>query len=413
MSKKLINQSRAETILDREGLDGLLVTSPINFYYVSGYWGFYYTPLGFDGCYFAILPKDASKPAGMVLPALELRRLETVGMPWIENIILYSTEGDGEFFDEGFPRGKDYQGWPIDPGVSLNPLEERWKAIIARFKNSYSENSIQALLRGIKDADLTGKTILIDDLRIQKWLKDIGGVDINFCFRPELFNEIRMVKTKNEIDIMRTAAIINEESMLSAIDHMSEGVTWEELENYYMTEMARKGGRGVYMMCGVGELPNGVCKKGEPILFDALGQYKRYHGDFGRCAVIGDPSQLHLERHQAILEGWNKAKEHLKPGTTYDQLSEIVGNHVRSLNFNYFRNPAVHGLGLEHTDDPKPIGPQPGVKISQVLEKNMVINIDMPFTEIGWGSVHMEDTILITHDGFERLSSANFDLRST
>ena len=133
MSKELINQSRAETILDREGLDGLLVTSPINFYYVSGYWGFYYTPLGFDGCYFAILPKDASKPAGMVLPALELRRLETVGMPWIEDIILYSTEGDGEFFDDGFPRGKDYQGWPIDPGASLNPLEEKWKAIFYIF----------------------------------------------------------------------------------------------------------------------------------------------------------------------------------------------------------------------------------------------------------------------------------------
>jgi Xaa-Pro aminopeptidase len=42
----------------------------------------------------------------------------------------------------------------------------------------------------------------------------------------------------------------------------------------------------------------------------------------------------------------------------------------------------------------------------------MVINIDMPFTEIGWGSVHMEDTILITTDGFERLSSADFNLRS-
>ncbi len=184
----------------------------------------------------------------MVLPALELRRLEPIGMPWIENIILYSTQGDREFFDEGYPRGKDYQGWPIDPEASPNPLEEKWKSIIARFKNSYSENSIQALIKGINDADLAGKTILVDDLRIQKLLKDIGGVDINFCFRSELFNEIRMAKTKNELDIMRTAAVINEESMLSAIDYMSEGVTWEELETHYMTEMAKKGGRGVYMM---------------------------------------------------------------------------------------------------------------------------------------------------------------------
>ena len=68
-------------------------------------------------------------------------------------------------------------------------------------------------------------------------------------------------------------------------------------------------------------------------------------------------------------------------------------------------------MGLEHTDDPKLIGPQPGVKPDQVLEANMVINVDMPFTEIGWGSVHMEDTVVITDDGFERLSEADFGLQ--
>jgi len=413
MTKKLINQERAERILDRENIDGLIATAPINFYYVSGYWGLYNTPLGFDACYFSVMPKDNNKPPGIILPALEVRRLETMGKPWIENIFLYSAKGDGELFDDDAPKGQDYPGWPVDPKASLNSLEEKWKSIIHEFRDSYSENSIQALIRAIKAADLDGKRVLIDDLRIEKWLSEELGISVECIFKPQLFNEIRMVKTNNEIEIMREAAIINEQSMLAAIDFMSEGVTWEELENFYMSEMAKRGGRGVYMMCGVGELPNGVCREGEPIMFDALGQYERYHGDFGRCAVIGDPSQLHIERHQAILEGWEKAKEFLKPGSTYDQISDEVGGHIRSLGFDSFRNPVVHGLGLEHTDDPKNFGTQPGVKISQSLEKNMVINIDMPFTEIGWGSVHMEDTILITDDGFERLSSADFDLRST
>jgi Xaa-Pro aminopeptidase len=35
----------------------------------------------------------------------------------------------------------------------------------------------------------------------------------------------------------------------------------------------------------------------------------------------------------------------------------------------------------------------------------------MPHSEIGWGSVHMEDTVLITNNGFERLSTADFSLR--
>ena len=42
------------------------------------------------------------------------------------------------------------------------------------------------------------------------------------------------------------------------------------------------------------------------------------------------------------------------------------------------------------------------------LEAGMVLNIDMPFTEIGWGSVHIEDTVHITDAGFESLTSDDF-----
>ena len=59
MSVKLVNQTRVESILDREGIDGLVVVNPINFYYFSGYWGFFNTPSGFDGSYFSVLPRNS------------------------------------------------------------------------------------------------------------------------------------------------------------------------------------------------------------------------------------------------------------------------------------------------------------------------------------------------------------------
>ena len=105
--------------------------------------------------------------------------------------------------------------------------------------------------------------------------------------------------------------------------------------------------------------------------------------------------------HRALIaaHGWDK------------DISTKVGDYIRGLGFKNFRDPVVHSLGLEHTDDPKLVGAQPGSKPDQVLEANMVINVDMPFTEIGWGSVHMEDTVLITDNGFERLSKSDFGLR--
>jgi Xaa-Pro aminopeptidase len=54
---------------------------------------------------------------------------------------------------------------------------------------------------------------------------------------------------------------------------------------------------------------------------------------------------------------------------------------------------------------------QPQTKADQVLVANMIVNIDMPHTEIGWGSIHMEDTVRITTYGFERLSETDMRIR--
>jgi Xaa-Pro aminopeptidase len=46
-----------------------------------------------------------------------------------------------------------------------------------------------------------------------------------------------------------------------------------------------------------------------------------------------------------------------------------------------------------------------------VLQPGMVVNVDMPHTEIGWGSLHLEDTVQITTYGHERLSKTDLSIR--
>ena len=46
-----------------------------------------------------------------------------------------------------------------------------------------------------------------------------------------------------------------------------------------------------------------------------------------------------------------------------------------------------------------------------VLEENMVFNIDMPYFEHGWGTLHIEDTVRVTANGFEPLTSLDTSLR--
>ena len=44
-------------------------------------------------------------------------------------------------------------------------------------------------------------------------------------------------------------------------------------------------------------------------------------------------------------------------------------------------------------------------------EKDMVINLDMPYHELGLGSMHLEETVRITASGCELLTSGRCELR--
>lgn len=407
----LLNLPRARDILGREGLAGFIAGRATNYYYLTDYWGAFTTPVGYEGSYFAVLPRRDDAPAGLVLPALEIRRLETKGGTWMPNVVPYSApDPAADPFPDGTARGVDYRGWPVAPGATLTPLEQRWLGITARLGGRMSADARQALARAVRAAGLEHASVAVDDARIPGWLADAGLAGIRCRVAPELFNETRMVKTPAEIDHLRTAARTNEVALLAAAAALREGATWHELENVYLASMAGQGARGVYLMCGVGELPAGHVRRGEPVMFDALGQFAHYHGDFGRCAVVGEPSAEHHRRHRAICTGWEVAREILRPGLRYSEVSRRVGDAVRAAGIPGFRDPIVHGLGLEHTDDPKPPCVQPQDKPDQVLAADMVINVDLPHIEIGWGSVHTEDTVRITATGCERLGVAGYDL---
>ncbi len=412
----LLNRERAMEIMEREQLDGLVAQLPVNSYYLSSYWGLFNTATGYDGAYWAVLPRDQQAPPALIVPALEIRRLETESEKgygtWIEQVYAYTGPLDElAEFPDGTPKGVDYAGWMSAESAEFTPLEERWRSITARMGHSMSPDAFWALSRALRAAGLEQGRLGVDDARTGGWLAGCGLDRLTCHYAPQLFNEIRMVKTPAEIDIMRAAAHKNEMALLTAADAMQEGSTWDELENMYMMAMAQQGGRGVYLMCGVGELPATQVRRGEPVFFDALGQYRHYHGDFGRCGVVGEPSRELRKRHAHLLAGWEKARELLQPGVAYSALSSAVGDAVRKAGLKNFRDPIVHGVGLEHTDDPKPYGVQPQTKHDQVLLPGMVVNVDMPHSEFGWGSIHMEDTVLITTYGHERLSKTDFSIR--
>jgi Xaa-Pro aminopeptidase len=71
----------------------------------------------------------------------------------------------------------------------------------------------------------------------------------------------------------------------------------------------------------------------------------------------------------------------------------------------YRRRHCGHSIGLRPYD-----GLLVAADEATVLEANMVLNIEVPYYGIGWGGMQLEDTIVVTEDGWTPLTTMTHDL---
>jgi Xaa-Pro aminopeptidase len=141
---------------------------------------------------------------------------------------------------------------------------------------------------------------------------------------------------------------------------------------------------------------------GKPFLIDAVSHFKEYHGDFSRTVCIGEPPKDVIARAKANRAGRDAVFEAIKPGVKFSELHRIgIDAQVKSGMPKEILIVNPHTLGLEHGDNPTRMDPPYGAPIDHVLEENMVLTVDLPYIEVGWGAGHNEDLIRVTKTGFE------------
>ncbi len=404
----LLNKPRAYEIMDKYGLDGLVARDQLNVFYLTNFWGAL-MKMQRDFSNFALLPRQEDAPAALVISGSEMHRTATM-QTWVPNLIAYSfrVKPNLRDFDPSTeePEAEEWMAWPTREGAQLSPLEQQWSSITAEQAERAVATPAWGLKGALKDAGLERGTIGVDDPRMIHWLHEMGLPDLKGVEATNIFREIRMIKSAEEIDILRQAAIINEASCEAAIAAFREGAEWQEIETAYAVEMARRGGKSVYIVPGTGGLPHSHIRRGEPVMIDAFGEFNHYHGDIGRTAVLGEATDEMIKCNKAMQIGWETAYEMIRPGLKGSEMTQAVLDAVRKSGFPGFLIAVPHSIGLEHTDHPLPIGRDlPGSMGDMVLQENMVINVDMPYHELGWGAMHLEDTVRVTKNGCEPLTS--------
>ena len=395
----LFHRARAERVLDEHGLDGLLAAQPVNVGYLSNYWGAGLGP-GRDALPFALLPRNPGAAAALVLDAAELPLLASSGGTWMPSVVACrSSRG------EETPAGQASRA-----GAELGPNELGWLALADQFGRDPAESAILGLAGAVRAAGLAHGVLGIDDWRLEKWLRAAGLAATRFVYAEHLCAAIRRIKSPAEIALLRTAAELNEIACLEAAQHVEEGSDWQVIENVYVAELAQRGGRGCRLATGPGGLPGLAVRRGEPTAIAALGHYRQYHGSVARTLVVGEPDGELLERHGALQRGWRAVAATLRPGATYREVAARCVAAIRAQGFAGFTRAVPRSIGLTPCDDPVTMtlrGPQRG---ELALEPGLVFEVELSYSELGWGSLQLSDTLLVTTHGCEPLTSMQTDL---
>jgi Xaa-Pro aminopeptidase len=297
---------------------------------------------------------------------------------------------------------------------ALSDEDRAIQALVKSAEAGHFASVMQATAVALRERGLTSGRIGLDDTRFAAALGDTLR-DATVVDATNLLLEIRMVKTPDEIEILREAARRNQAAMRRAIAAIHDGATWLEVSRAYEVAVAEQGARVFASFNGAGPRSAGAARPdaaypirpGDQVCFDSMLKWRRYMGDAQRTVVLGEPSAKARRYWKAYAAGIAEAYDTLRPGVNTGDLRNRTIDVVRRNGMPSFELAFSHGIGLDHIEVPFIAG---GTLGDFPVVENMVLNIDMELHEIGWGGLFFEESMLVTRNGAERLYSLERDL---
>lgn len=394
-----MNKDRALGLMKEYGLKALIATKTENIAYATDMEMDTPNVLA-DTVYFAILPLEENIDPTLLVPTSWLapvfdrpNRIKEVRSCGYFNYVFYSET------------------------QTTGPEQKIQKTIQ---ENCYPNlNMVDLVVKTLKDKGLEKARIGLDERGISPEIKVqiIQALpQAKFVDAFGLFRSIRTVKTKDEIEMLRKAATINEGAIGHLIGSLKERVTeialYREFEQHIIKNGAEKGhynNGGGTRSAGLFPPGNYALKKGDLFRFDVGCQYHNYFADTGGVYIIGqDPNEKQKRVYKAMEAGLEKALSMFKPGVRPSRIFESAMEAVKKSGIpDYKRHHLGHGIGIELYDSPLIRSAQDTSSVQLAgssdvpLEENMTLNIEVPYYELGFGGMQIEYTLVITKNGFE------------
>lgn len=382
-------KTRMKQITDKYNLDVLIASLPENIFYISGFQSISHQILNRVSAF--ALYNSKNDQISAALPCADVATF----IEQNENLDIVCF---GDF----------YFAFQDDKSHSAQ--------LIKQITDNRFESADQGLIEAVKRTGVTKGRIGVDESRVtpQIWMKLIKAYpQIEFVPAESIFGEIRMIKHQNEISFLERATEIAEQALNNALGKLEMGMTEDELGKSYIQEVVELGGLPHFNVVTEGlrtayadtiNTDNQI-DEGSLLRFDFGCIYNGYHSDMARTAVVGKPPTKVEEYYEHILRGEDDLMALIKPGITASEIFDYTMDSVRKGIPHYERQHVGHGIGLEIYDPPIL-----AAEMDVPLEESMVFCVETPYYELDWGGVQVEDTLVVTRNGYRLFNKTSRDL---
>jgi len=232
----------------------------------------------------------------------------------------------------------------------------------------------------------------------------------------ELFLDLRIRKTPEEIELLRKAQAITGDCFEHISKFIRIGMTEREvaleIDNFLRTNSE---GNSFDPIVSFGETccnphylpdPDRKLEKGHMVLLDFGSIYKGYCGDMTRMIYMGEPDVRMREVYEIVLAAQLACLDAIKPGVTGQDLDRVVRNTYEKKGcLENFLHGTGHGVGLAIHEAPR-------IKqgFETVIEPGMVFTVEPGLYFAGWGGVRIEDMVAATETGHDNLTTTSKEL---
>ena len=265
-----------------------------------------------------------------------------------------------------------------------------------------------------KALDLAGKVIGVEArsmrlLELRQIERNAPGAKLVEV--DEVLSQGRMRKDADEIEAIRTAIKVSEQSLEATCAQVKSGMSERDVQMILNMEMLKNGADGhgfppIVLSGPRAALPHGSAserslQEGDCLLIDYGFRVGSYSADITRTFSIGTAHPEWKEIYEIVRAANEAGRKAAGPGVAAEEVDAAARKVVVDAGYGkHFNHRTGHGLGLEIHEPPYIVS---GNK--SILEPGMVFTVEPGIYLADKVGVRIEDDVVITEDGAETLST--------